>query len=380
MITITKINILQKADKMKGYKLLVFMTVLCVFFTWEAENRAIASEKKLSKILNVYNWEDYFGSTTVSDFEKKFGVKVNLETFDDEEEMVSSLQSHPEKYDIIITSGDEIRELVKMRMLAEIDLENIPNLKNIEQRFRNPYYDPGHRHSVPYLWGTTGIVVNRSFIKDKEDSWPLLWNSKYKGKIAMLNNPDEVIGAALKYLGYSVNTNDPSKLDKARQKLFDQRPLLAGYLDCITLREKLISGELWAAQIYSGEGMFAVDKLEPLEYIIPKEGAAMWVDCLAIPRDAKHKYTAEVFINYILSPEISAEIANYLWYANCNQAARAFTQEEILKSPSLYPSKKTLKNCEFFRPVGTAEEEKRTRQIINKIWSELRLKMDKKEL
>ncbi|MFH1674604.1 MAG: spermidine/putrescine ABC transporter substrate-binding protein [Pseudomonadota bacterium] len=365
---------------MKGCKLLVFLTVLCVLFAWEARKKAVASEKKLSKVLNVYNWEDYFGPTTLSDFEKKFGVKVNLEIFKDEEEMVSSLQSHPEKYDIIITSGDEIRALVKMRLLAEIDLKNIPNLKNIEQRFRDPHYDPGHRHSVPYLWGTTGIVVNRTFIKDKEDGWSILWNSKYKGKIAMLNNPEEVIGATLKYLGYSVNTNDPSKLDEARQKLFDQSPLLAGYLDCITLRAKLISNELWAAQIYSGEGMFAVDKNEALEYIIPKEGTSMWVDCMAIPRDAEHKYTAEVFINYVLNPEVSAEIANYLWYANCNQAARANTQEEILKSPSLYPSKEILKKCEFFQPVGTAEEEKRARQIFNRIWSELRLKKGQKNL
>lgn len=359
---------------MKSCKILVFLTVLCVLFAWGAKNNAVASEKTLSKVLNVYNWEDYFGPTTLSDFEKKFGVKVNLETFEDEEEMVSCLQSHPEKYDIIIASGAEIRELVKMRLLVEIDIENIPNLKNIEPKFRNPHYDPGHRHSVPYLWGTTGIVVNRTLIKDKEDSWSILWNSKYKGKIAMLNNPEEVIGAALKYLRYSVNTNDPSKLDEARKKLFDQSPLVAGYLDCITLREKLISNELWAAQIYSGEGMFAVDKNEALEYIIPKEGASIWVDCLAIPRDAKHKYTAEIFVNYILDPKVSAEIANYLWYANCNQAARAYTQEEILKSPFLYPSKKILKNCEFFQPIGTAEEEKGARQILNRIWSELRFK------
>jgi len=359
---------------MKNYKLLVFFTVLVVLFTLSVNNKVAASEKKLSKVLNVYNWEGYFGETTLSDFEKKFGVKVNLETFEDEEELVAAMRSHPDKYDVVITSDDNIRECMKMRSLAEIDLKNIPNLKNIDAKFRNPPYDPGHRYSVPYLWGTTGMVVNRALIKDGGDSWSILWNPKYEGKIAMLNSPDEVMAAALKYLGYPLNTRDPSKLEEARQKLFEQTPLITGYLDCITIRDKLISNELWAAHIYSGEGMFAADNNEDLEYIIPREGASMWIDCLTIPRDAKHKYTAEVFINYILDPKVSAKIANYLWYANCNLAARDYTDEEILKSPSLYPPKEILNKCTFYRAVGSAEQERHFNQVLYKTWSELRLK------
>jgi len=331
------------------------------------------AEKKLSPVLNVYNWDDYFAPTTLKDFEKKFGVKVNLKIFEDEEEMLSELQAHPERHDVIITSDDSIRELVQMKLLAEIDLDNIPNLKNIEDRFRNPNYDLGHRHSVPYLWGTTGIAVNRTFIKEDGESWSILWNPKYKGKIAMLNNPDGVIGVASKYLGHSVNTVEPSKIEVERQKLLEQKPLLAGYFDPMTIRDKLISNELWAAQIYSGEGMYADDKNEAVEYFVPKEGAAVWVDCLAIPRDAKHKHTAEVFINYILDPQVSAKIANYTWYANCNIAARPYTKKEILESPSLYPSEEVLKKCEFFQPMGTAEEQEKAQQLINKIWAELQL-------
>lgn len=361
---------------MKNYKFVLFLTIIFILFALGANHKVVAGEKKLSKVLNVYNWEDYFSETTLEDFSKKFGVKVNLETFEDEEELVSNLQSHPDKYDIIITSGDSIRELAEMRLLAEIDLSNISNLKNIERKFLNPNYDPGHRHSVPYLWGTTGIAVNRTFIKDEIDSWSILWNPKYKGKMCMLNNPEEAIGAALKYLGYSLNTNDPSELESARKKLLEQSPLVTGYLDPITIRDRLISNELWAAQIYSGEGMFAVDRNESLEYVIPKEGASIWVDCIAISRDAKHKYTAEVFINHILDPKVSAKIANYLWYANCNKAARPYTEKKILNSPSLYPSDETLKKCEFFQPTGTAGEEKRSRQIFNKIWSELQLKKE----
>lgn len=331
-------------------------------------------KKQPARVLNVYNWEDYFGETTIKDFEKISGVKVTLETFDDEEVMLSKIQSHPSRYDVVITSGSSVRELSRMRLLAEINLSNISNLKNIGPEFRNHHYDPEERYSVPYLWGTTGIAVNRDFVKEKEPSWAILWNPAYGGKIAMLNNLDEVIGAALKYLGYSINTLDLERIEEVHRKLLKQEPLLAGYLDPITIRSNLISGKLWAAQIYSGEGMYAADKNDSIEYIIPGEGSSRWIDCLVIPRDSRHKAEAHEFINFILEPEISGAIANYLWYANCNHAARAHTDREILESPYLYPPPSVLSNCEFFHLAGTADQRRSTQKKFNRIWSELRLK------
>lgn len=338
-----------------------------------AGKEVTASDKKLAKVLNVYNWEDYFGETTISDFEKKFGVKVNLETFGDEEELVGNLQSDPSRYDVVVASDSSISELRQMRLLSEIDLKSIPNINNIDPKFRNPPYDPGHRYSVPYLWGTTGIVVNRKFVTDDENGWGILWNPRYAGKIAMLNSPEEVMGAACKYLGYPLNTRDPARLEKARQILMEQSPLITGYLDVITIKRRMISNELWAAHVYSGEGISAADSNEALEYIIPGEGSAVWIDCLAISRDAQHKYTAEVFINYVLEPQVSAKIANYLWYANCNKAARPYTNEEILKSACVYPPEEMLRKCEFFCEGGSMEEETRFYQTLYKTWSELRL-------
>ena len=358
---------------MKHCRGFVLLTVLSVTLGLMVNIEAKAEEKESSKVLNVYNWEDYFGETTLSDFEKTFGVKVNLETFEDEEELSSNLLSYPTKYDVIVTSGAQIRDFIQVGRLAEINVASIPNLKHIDPRFRNPTYDPGHKHSVPYLWGTTGVAVNRKFVKGDENTWSILWNPKYEGKIAMLNNPEEVIGAALKYLGYSLNTRDPFKLHEAKEKLIEQNRLITGYLDVMTIQKKLVSNELWAAQIYSGEGVSASDKNEDLEYIIPEQGGAMWVDCLAIPKGAKHKDTAVVFINYILEPKVSAQIANYLWYANCNQAARPHTEEEILKSPSLYPPADTLEKCEFFLEPGSTEEETRYNEMVYKTWAELRV-------
>lgn len=339
-----------------------------------------AEEEKNEKVLNVYNWEDYFGPTTIEDFEKQFGVKVNLTLFDDEEMLLSDLQSTPGKCDVFITSEDSVREQIQMRLVAKLNLKNIPNIKNIYKKFLNPNYDPGNKHSIPYLWGTTGIVINKKFIKERDNSWKVFWNPDYKGKIAMLNNPDEVIGAALKMLGYSINSYESSRLEKAGKKLHKQLPLLVGYLDTITIKKKLISGELWAAQIYSGEGMAAVEENEDLVYFIPEEGAAMWIDCMAISRDSPHKETGELFINYILEPKVSAAIANHLWYANCNEAARPYTDKEILESPELYPPENVLKRCAFYHPSGTSEEERKSLQLHNRIWSELMLlKLEEKE-
>ncbi|MBU1086535.1 MAG: spermidine/putrescine ABC transporter substrate-binding protein [Candidatus Omnitrophica bacterium] len=330
-----------------------------------------AQDEKLSKELNVFNWEDYFGKTTLSDFEKKYGVKINLETYKDEDEMLSAVQSNSGKYDIIVASGACIRELKEMRLLAELDLTNIPNLKNIERKYRNPNYDNKNKFSIPYLWGTTGLAYNSKYIKQEVTSWNLLLDPELKGKIAMLNNIDEVFAVGLASLGYSPNESSTEKLNQAGKLLLKQKELLAGYMDPITIRSKLVSGELWAANIYSGEAMFAKEQNSALKYIIPKEGAYIWVDTLAVPRDSKNKYTAEVFINYVLDPKVSAKIVNYLWYANCNIAASQYTLKEILENKSLYPAPEVLDKCEFIKVEGDAGELRDHQKIRNKFWSQI---------
>ncbi|MCX6789633.1 MAG: spermidine/putrescine ABC transporter substrate-binding protein [Candidatus Gribaldobacteria bacterium] len=323
--------------------------------------------QELSPVLNVYNWEDYFGTSTIEDFEKEFEVKVNLQTYDSEDTMLSAVQSDPTKYDIIVASDILVKEMINMKLLAQVDMENIPNFKNIGNEFQNPFYDPGNKYSVPYMWGTSGIAINHKYIKETEPSWSILWNPAYKGKISMLNNMQDVLGATLKYLGYSANSVDPTELAKAKDLLIKQKPLLKGYQDDLTIKDELISEELWASHTYSGSGTAAAAENENVEYIIPKEGGFIWVDNLLIPIGAQHKYTAEVFINYILRPEVSAKIANYLWYADTNEAAKKFINPEILQDPALYPSEEARKNLEFSGYFGGGEAV----GIYNKIWAEL---------
>ncbi|MEK9153746.1 MAG: spermidine/putrescine ABC transporter substrate-binding protein [Patescibacteria group bacterium] len=349
---------------------IVVLVLVGIFGYWQlsqAPQKPAPLSQELSPVLNIYNWEDYIGTTTIADFEKEFGVKVNLESYPNEDAMISGVQSDPIKYDIVVGSDILVKEMNNMKLLAEIDLKNIPNLKNIGAEFQNPSYDPGNKHSIPYMWGTSGIVINHEFIEETEPSWAILWSPAYKGKITMLDNMQDVIGAALRYAGYSANSVDPAELEKARQLLLQQKPLLRGYENGYQIRDAILNGELWAAHSYSGDGSMLVSQNENIEYVIPKEGAFIWVDNLLIPVGSQHKYTAEVFINYVLRPDVSAKIANYLWYANTNEAARELTNPDILQDPAIYPSEEARKKLEFAGYFGGVEAV----ALYNQIWAEL---------
>jgi len=351
----------------KKYILLIVVGIILVVLisSFFMTRKSVDEKRELSDVLNVYNWEDYFAPDTISDFEKEFGVKVNLETYEDEDIMLAAVQSNPSKYDVIIPSDTLVRTMIEMRLLEPLDLENIPNIKNIDQRFRNLSYDPENKYSVPYMWGTTGIGVNTKYIEEDVDSWNILWNENYSGKIAMLNSMRDVIGTSLKSLGYSYSSKDPSELEEARQRLFEQKPLIIGYLDPMSIVDSLVSEDILIAQGYSGDIFVAMGNNSDIIYVIPKEGTVIWVDNLVIPIGAKHKYTAEVFINYILRPDVNAKIANYTWYATANKAAESFIDPEILTNPSTYPSEEIREKLENYQDLGDATS------IYNKIWAEL---------
>lgn len=349
-----------------------FIVSLVIYLSGYARETNASQKQQLSPVLNIYNWEDYLAPSVLSDFEQRFGVKINLQTFEDEDEILSSLQSESGKFDLIILSDRLVGDMLDSGLFAEINLKNIPNFKNIEQRFTNLETDPENQYSVPYLWGTTGIVYNTQVITDTLDSWSVLWNPAYRGNIGMLNSAVEVVACALKYLGYSLRNVSDSQLQEASSKLIEQRPLVRGYKDPMSLTKELISGNLWLALLYSGDAKKAMFQNKTLRYIIPKEGASLWVDNFCIPKESQNKYTAEIFINYILEPKVSAKNANYLGYANCNLAARAYTLKEILEDTGIYPSEEILEKCELFKNRGkTPEEISQREQLMNKIWSEL---------
>ena len=346
--------------------LLLFCFMVVAILSGCISPKTEIEEQKMSAVLNIFNWEDYFGETTIEDFEEKYGVKVNISTFEDEEFMLSALESNPGKYDLAVTSDSVVALLIQTKSLSEIDKRNIPNLKNIDPKFLNLSYDPGNKYSIPYLWGTTGIAINTSAVTKNVTSWSILWDKNYSGKICMLNNKDEVIAVALKYLGYSINTRNLSQLKEAEQLLLNQKSLVQGYYDPITIIENLVSGEVFIAHSYVGEAYTAAEENENITYIIPQEGAPIWVDSFIIPADAPHKYTAEIFINYILDPKVHANITNYQWCATPNAAAMEYVNSEILEDKGIYPPKEILDKCEYFQVLPPEINSEH-----NRIWAEL---------
>lgn len=351
--------------KFKIYVLMVFLLSFFILSGCAKENVSNKSITEKENVLNIYIWDDYLGETTVEDFENEFGIKVVVETFDDEEMMLSEIQSYPDKHDLVVASDSLVGQMIDSKLLYKINKKNIPNIINVSADYINPFYDPKSEYSVPYMFGTTGFVINTKYVPEDTKSWAVLWDEKYKGKISMLNNRNEVIFAALKYLGYSLRTTDEGKLAAADDLLLKQKSLLAGYDDSAAIKEKLISEEIYAAQQYSGDGIAAMDENDNLLYVIPEEGTSKWVDNFVIPNDSKNKENAELFINYILRPKVSADIANYLWYSNTNEAAKEFTNPEILEDRTLYPDE------DIYNKLESIILQEDTVNIYNRIWSKL---------
>jgi len=320
---------------------------------------------KLSKVLNIYNWSDYIGEDTIPNFEKEFGVKVNYDTYEDNEALLAKLQSGAAGYDIVVPTGYMVEIMLKQGLLAPINHENIPNLKGVIPALKSPPYDPGRKHTVPWQWGTTGFAYNSKHVAGKVDSWRLLWEPKYKGKITMLDDMRSTISVALKLMGYSLNSTDKNQLMEAKKLLMEQKPLLKAYISA-PVKSLLISGEVWLSQLWVGDTLMAKDENPAIEYCIPKEGCEIWDDNLAIPKSAPHKYTAEVWMNYCLRPEVSAGVSNFVHYATPVEAAKQYITKADLNNPGIYPPPDVLKRLEFQKDVGEAT------RIYDQIWTELK--------
>ncbi|HYY16473.1 MAG TPA: spermidine/putrescine ABC transporter substrate-binding protein, partial [Gammaproteobacteria bacterium] len=261
----------------------------------------------LARELYLFNWENYLKPAILEAFQKEFGVRVIEDHFTSNEEMLAKLQAGGSGYDVIVPTDYTVRTLIREDRLAPLKHEYLPNLKNIEARFLNPAYDPGNRFSVPYLWGVTGIGYSRKAVMPPPTSWHDLFSpstlKKYPGRISMLNDMREALGAALIYLGYSPNSQDPKVIDQAKAVLLRQKPFLAKY-DSETYEDSLTAKELVLTQGWSGD-YFAAQRQDPdIGFVVPREGAFLFVDNLAIPRGSKRHSTAEVFINYLLRAEI----------------------------------------------------------------------------
>jgi spermidine/putrescine-binding protein len=299
----------------------------------------VAFNADTTKTLRIFIWEEYIDPDIYRLFEQEFGAKVIEDTYGGNDDMRAKLQAGGAGYDLVVPSDYMVTLLKKDGLLLPIDLSRIPNLIHLAARFRDPTYDPGHRYSVPYQWGITGIAYNKSQVIPPPTHWANLfdpaWIEPYTNRISMLNDMREVIGAALVSRGYPPETADPQHLAQAQASLRQQKPLLAKY-DSESFEDSLASGETVLAQGWSGEIAMAQSQNPDIAFIIPGEGTFVFVDNWAIPKGARQKELAEEFINFVLRPEISAKIVNHARYASVNEAARPLIRPEILNGPSYY--------------------------------------------
>src|SRR3989339_879942 len=325
-------------------------------------------KSKFSGELNIYNWDTYVAEDTISNFEKIYGIKVNYKTFEDDNLMFEELKSNSGEYDLVVAEGNLIKEMIKLNLLSELNKKNLPNFKNLDEKFINQNYDSENKYSVPYMWGTTALIINTKYIPEDTDSWDVLWNNKYSGKIGLLLNSEEAIAMTSKYVGGPLIPQNHVQFEKIKKFLLLQKPLLKGYILTVDLQDLLVSEELWALNIYNGNAVVAIAENPNLKYIIPKEGATIWIDNWAIPKNAKNKRNAELFLNYILEPKVNADITNEVKYATANKAAEEFLDSEVLSDPIIYPDEETIKRLDSFTNYEFSDE---MNLKILEFWNEL---------
>ncbi len=315
--------------------------------------------------LNVYNWGDYIDPEVIDDFEEEFNVKVNYNTFATNEDMYVSIAKGGTSYDVAFPSDYMIERMINEGLLAEINKENIPNMKHIGEEYLNLDFDPDNKYSVPYMWGTFGIIYNKTMVDDVVDSWDILWNEKYEGQILMLDSQRDSIGVSLKRLGYSLNSKDLKELEEAKEELIKQKPLVYAYVGD-DVKQLMVAEEAALAVVWSGDAVAMIRDNENLEYVYPKEGTNIWFDNIVIPKNAKNKELAEEFINFLNRPDIAARNTEYIGYSTPNVAAQEILPEEITNSQVAYPSKDILENTEIFQDV------KDMLGVYDELWLEIK--------
>lgn len=307
--------------------------------------------KSSSDVLNIYNVGDYIDESLIEKFEEETGIKVVYETYDTNEIMYQKIKSGGSKYDLIVPSDYMIEKMKDEKLIQKIDYSNIPNYKNIDESFKKPSYDENDEYSVPYFWGTFGILYNKNMVSDPVDSWDILWNEKYSGEILMLDSVRDTMAIALMKLGYSQNSIDEKELDKAKAELIAQRPLVRAYVNDEG-KDRLLGEEAAMGIVYSGDAVTLMDQNENLAYGIPKTGTNKWVDALCIPTDAENKDYAEKFINFMLEPENAVQNIDYIGYSTPNKEALEMLSQEVKSNPVAYPDKTLLDKCESFIDLG----------------------------
>ena len=333
-------------------------------FYYAKENDVMNGEK-----LVVYNWGEYIDPEVLTMFEEETGIDIVYEEFETNEILYPMISSGAIAYDVICPSDYMIQRMIENDLLSEINFDNIPNLKNIGKQYleRSRQFDPENKYSVPYCWGTVGILYNKMMVDEPVDSWSILWDPKYKDNILMQDSVRDAFGVTLKYLGYSLNSIDLDELTEAKNLLIEQKPLVQAYV-IDQVRDKMIGNEAALGVIYSGEAIYTQKENPNLEYVIPKEGSNIWIDSWVIPKNTEHKENAEKFINFLCRPDIALMNFEYITYSTPNEAARELIEDESIRNSEIaFPDLSKYDNLETFQYLGTEAD-----QVYGDLWNKVK--------
>ncbi len=317
----------------------------------------------------VYNWGEYIDPETITLFEEETGIKVVYDEFETNEVMYPKVEAGATAYDVICPSDYMIQKMINNDLLAEINFDNIPNVKNIGQQYfdQSKEFDPENKYSVPYCFGTVGILYNKTMVEEPIDSWTVLWDEKYADNILMQDSVRDAFMVALKLNGYSMNTLDKEELETAKNSLIEQKPLVQAYV-IDQVRDKMIGDEAAIGVIYSGEAIYTQRENENLEYVIPKEGTNVWIDSWVIPKNAPNKDNAEAFINFMCREDIALMNFEYITYSTPNTAAQALIEDEDIKNSKIaFPDFSQYENLETFHYLGEEGD-----ALYNDLWKEVK--------
>ena len=321
-----------------------------------------------SESITFFNYGENIDKETLKQFEEEYGIKVKMSTFDDMDTMYLKIAESNAQYDVILVSDALMPKMIDGGLLQELNKETIPNIAQMDEEYLNLEIDPGNKYSVPYMFGTIGIIYDKNVVTEEVDSWDILWDEKYKNKVFMFDTYRDTIGAALKKLGYSLNSENPEELEEAKQLLLEQRKLVDPIYGVDNGTSMIATGETALNMIWSGEGLNLQDEYPNLVYTIPKEGVNFWIDSLCIPANAKNVEGAEKFINFVSDKESALRIADEIGYTTPNKEARLEQPEHVRNNPNAYMTKEMMDLSELYVPFSLD-----VKKMYDGIWTEIKV-------
>lgn len=348
----------------------ILLTAVCVIAAMSAMTGCGASGGGKNGEVIVYNWGEYIDPETIEMFEEETGIKVVYDEFETNEIMYPKVEAGASSYDVVCPSDYMISKMIENDLLAELNFDNMPNAKdNIGEQYyeQSKGFDPENKYSVPYCWGTVGILYNKTMVDEPITSWAQLWDEKYADNILMQDSVRDAFMVAEKLNGFSMNTVDPAELEIAKNSLIEQKPLVQAYV-IDQVRDKMIGNEAAIGVIYSGEAIYTQRENPDLEYVIPEEGTNVWIDSWVILKDAPNKENAEKFIDFMCRPDIAVKNFEYITYSTPNEAARELIEDEDIKNSEIaFPDLSQYDNLEVFVYLGEEGD-----ALYNEMWKEVK--------